>query len=220
MSTSEHTGPALSAPAEGRWAGALEHTPLRQQKQPCAPAPAQQGARPPPAAAPPAAPAAPCTPQASPPGTSQSSALPTGGAAAAGPLACTGPAGRWADGAHVCWRTDHLLHRRHATGSVRRDGQCCLRLPAPCIAQALLPSAAASACWYTNGRTVLHRTLSEKSRTPAACMRRVRCRMNASAGMDSSCSSGNSRASIAMNTGCCSSSLQKAKNEQPWVGRQ
>lgn len=48
-----------------------------------------------------------------------------------------------------------------------------------------------------------------KSRTPAALMSRVRLFMKAMKGMDSSCSSGKSRTSIAANTGCCNSSLRQ-----------
>ena len=47
-----------------------------------------------------------------------------------------------------------------------------------------------------------------KSRTPAADISFVSCFRKAIKGMDSSCSSGYSSASIAVNTGCCSSSLQ------------
>lgn len=47
-----------------------------------------------------------------------------------------------------------------------------------------------------------------KSRTPAADISFVSCFRKAMKGMDSSCSSGYSSASIAVNTGCCSSSLQ------------
>ena len=61
----------------------------------------------------------------------------------------------------------------------------------------------------TSGQTQGGRqhALIVKSRTPEAVSSRVTCFTKASVGMDSSCSSGNSSASIATNTGCCSSSL-------------
>ena len=49
-----------------------------------------------------------------------------------------------------------------------------------------------------------------KSFMPAATSSLFRLLINASVGMDSSCSSGYSRVSIAMNTGCCNSSLQQS----------
>ncbi len=50
-----------------------------------------------------------------------------------------------------------------------------------------------------------------KSLTPAAASSLVQFLRKAMCGMDSSCSSGKSRASIAMNTGCCCSSLNTAR---------
>ena len=50
-------------------------------------------------------------------------------------------------------------------------------------------------------------SLSVKSLIPTAATRRVRLDENAKAGMDSSCSSGNSRTSVAASTGCWRSSL-------------
>lgn len=52
-------------------------------------------------------------------------------------------------------------------------------------------------------------TLSVKSLTPAATMSLLSALTSAIAAIDSSCSSGYSRVSIAINTGCCNSSLCK-----------
>lgn len=51
-------------------------------------------------------------------------------------------------------------------------------------------------------------SLSVKSLIPTAATRRVRLDEKAKAGMDSSCSSGNSRTSVAASTGCWRSSLR------------
>ena len=65
----------------------------------------------------------------------------------------------------------------------------------------------------TSSRLEGQSTCMLKSRTPAAASSLEQFFRKAICGMDSSCSSGKSRASIAMKTGCCCSSLQFASGE-------